>query len=148
MNNLLLFIHLAGAIVWMGGMALVLLALRPAAMRVLQPPLRAQLLLQVLAGFFPLVWLSIAALLGSGVWALARVGMAHAPPAWHAMLGIGLLMMAVFAHIFFAPYRRARHAAQGAQWGVVAAQLQRIHRLVQLNFGLGWLAIALVVLWR
>ena len=148
MNNLLLFIHLAGAIVWMGGMALVLFGLRPAAMRVLQPPLRAQLLLQVLAGFFPLVWLSIVALLGSGVWALARVGMAQAPPAWHAMLGIGLLMMAVFAHIYFAPYRRARRAAHGAQWGVVAAQLQQIHRLVQLNFGLGWLAIALVVLWR
>ncbi len=148
MNNLLLFVHLIGAIVWLGGMSFVLFALRPAAMRVLQPPLRAQLLLQVLQGFFGLVWASIALLLGSGAWVLAQVGMAHAPPAWHAMLGIGLLMIAVFAHIHFAPYRRARHAARDGQWQAVGAELQRIHRLVQLNFALGWLAVALVVLWR
>ena len=146
MNKLLLFIHLIGAIVWMGGMTLVLLALRPAALRVLQPPLRQQLLLQVLRGFFPLVWLSIALLLGSGAWALASVGMAAAAPGWHAMLGIGLVMTAVFAHIYFAPYRRACRAAREARWPEVGAALQRIHRLVQLNFVLGWLAIALVLL--
>lgn len=148
MNNLLLFVHLIGAIVWLGGMTLVLFALRPAAMRVLEPPLRPRLLLQVLQGFFPLVWLSIALLLGSGAWALVQVGMAHAPAAWHAMLGIGLLMIAVFAHLYFAPYRRARAAARDAQWQAVGAELQRIHRLVQLNFVLGWVAVALVVLWR
>ena len=145
-NKLLLFIHLMGAIVWMGGMSLVLLALRPAALRVLQPPLRQQLLLQVLRGFFPLVWLSIALLLGTGTWAMASVGMAAAPPGWHAMQGIGLLMTVVFAYIYVGPYRRARLAAQGAQWPAVGAELQRIHRLVQLNFALGWLAIALVLL--
>ena len=145
-NKLLLFIHLIGAIVWMGGMSLVLLALRPAALRVLEPPLRQQLMLQVLRGFFPLVWLSIALLLGSGAWALAGVGMAAAPPGWHAMLGIGLLMTAVFAHLYFAPYRRACRAAREARWPEAGAALQRIHRLVQLNFALGWLAIALVVL--
>lgn len=148
MNNLLLFVHLIGAIVWMGGMSVILFALRPAALSLLQPPLRQQLLLQVLQRFFPLVWLSIALLLGSGAWALARVGMAAAPPAWHAMLGIGLLMTAVFGHIYFAPFRRARRAAQAAQWPAAAAALQQIQRLVQLNFALGWLAIAVVVLWR
>ena len=148
MNNLLLFVHLIGAIVWLGGMSFVLLALRPAALRVLEPPLRARLLLHVVQRFFLLVWVSIALLLGSGAWALVQVGMAHAPAPWHAMLGIGLVMIAVFAHLYFAPYRRARQAAREAQWPAVGAELQRIHRLVQLNFVLGWLAVAWVVLGR
>ncbi len=148
MNNLLLFVHLIGAVIWLGGMSFVLLALRPAVLQVLPPPLRAQLLLQVLRRFFVLVWASIAMLLGSGAWMLGRVGMAHAPAAWHAMLGIGLLMTAVFGLIHFLHYRRACQAAKTAQWQAVGAALQRIHRLVQVNFLLGWLAVALILLWR
>ena len=145
MNKLLLFIHLIGAIVWMGGMSLVLLALRPAALRVLEPPLRQQLMLQVLRGFFPLVWLSIALLLGSGAAALGAAG-ATAPVGWVAMGAIGVVMIAVFAVIAFGPMARARRAARDADWAVVGAALQRVHRLVQLNFALGWLAVAWVVL--
>jgi uncharacterized membrane protein len=145
MNPILLLVHLAGAVIWVGGMAFVLLALRPAAFAELEPPLRARLLFAVLRRFFPLVWVSIALLLGSGLLAMRNI--AHAPPGWHAMLGIGLLMSAVFAHIQFAPFGRARRAAAIQDWSGVGRALQQIHPLVQLNFALGCGAIALVLLW-
>ena len=145
MNRWLLLAHLAGAFVWLGGMSVMLAAVRPAAFAELEPPLRPRLLLAVLARFFPLVWLSIALLLGSGVAALGAAG-AAVPPGWLAMAAIGCVMIAVFAVIAFGPMARARRAARDADWAAVGAALQRVHRLVQLNFVLGWLAVAWVVL--
>ena len=89
--------------------------------------------------------LSIALLLGSGAAALGAAG-ATAPVGWVAMGAIGVVMIAVFAVIAFGPMARARRAARDADWAVVGAALQRVHRLVQLNFALGWLAVAWVVL--
>ncbi len=143
----MLLAHLVGAIVWLGGMVFMLAALRPAAFAELEPPTRPRLLLAVLARFFPLVWASIGLLLGSGVAALAAAGSA-APPGWQAMAAIGALMVLVFAYIQFGPYRQARRAARAADWPVVGRALQRLHAPVQLNFALGWIAVALVVLWR
>ncbi|SCC92064.1 conserved membrane hypothetical protein [Thiomonas sp. X19] len=148
MNGLLIFVHLVGAMVWMGGMAFVLFSLRPAAFAALEPPLRPRLILASLRRFFPLVWGSIALLLASGLWLMLQAGFAHAPPAWHAMFGIGLVMMALFGHIYFAPFKRARRAAAEQDWSRVAQSLQQIHKLVVINFTLGWIAIALVTLWH
>jgi uncharacterized membrane protein len=148
MAGLLIFFHLLGAIVWMGGMVFVLFSLRPAAFAELDVPQRPRLLLASLQRFFSLVWLSIALLLASGLGMMLPVGFAHAPLAWHAMFGIGLVMMALFAHIFFAPFMRARRAAARQEWAVVAASLQQMHTLVKVNFTLGWIAIAIVSLWR
>ncbi len=148
MTALLVLAHLVGAIVWMGGMGFVLAAMRPAAFAVLQPPTRPQFVLAALGRFFPLVWLSIALILPSGLAILGAAGFARAPVGWHVMFGIGLVMMAVFAWIDFGPYRRARAAAARQDWKVVAAALERIHPLVLLNFTLGWIAIAAAMLWR
>lgn len=148
MQSLLILFHLAAAIVWMGGMAFILLALRPAARTTLQPPARPQLMVSSLQRFFPLVWASIAALLATGLTLMLQVGMANAPVGWHVMLGIGLVMMAVFVHIFFAPFRRAQRAAAAQDWAAVGRELDRIHPLVVLNFTLGWIAIAAVLTLR
>ena len=43
LRPLLLFLHLAGVIVWVGGMFFAYFCLRPAAVRVLQPPQRLPL---------------------------------------------------------------------------------------------------------
>ena len=145
MTRWLLLAHLTGAIVWLGGMSAMLGAVRPAALAELEAPWRPRLLLAVLSRFFPLVWLSIALLLGSGGAALGAAG-AAAPAGWVAMGGIGLVMIAVFAFIQFGPLARAHRAARNADWAAVGAALQRVHRLVQLNFALGWLAVAWVVL--
>ncbi len=147
MGPWLLFAHLIGAVVWLGGMTFMLAALRPAAIAELEPPARPRLLLVVLARFFPLVWASIALLLGTGLVALAAAA-GTAPPGWNAMAGLGVLMGLVFGYIQFVPYAAARRGARAGDWPAVARALQRLHPLVQLNCTLGWLAVALVVLWR
>ena len=58
-------IHLAAAIFWMGGMAFMLLALRPAAAALLQQPERL-MMGAVWKRFFPIVLVSIVTLFATG----------------------------------------------------------------------------------
>lgn len=51
------FFHLAAGIVWLGGMALVILALRPVAIARMAPPERLALMSGVLTRFFAMVWI-------------------------------------------------------------------------------------------
>ena len=143
--GLIKLLHLAAAIVWMGGMGFMLLALRPAAMAALEAPLRARLMLEVWQRFFVMVWVAIALLLASGLY-LYLAG-AHAGPGWQIMLGLGLTMFALFGHLYFAGFRRFRRALAAGQGPVAAQAASLILRLVWVNFTLGWLAIAAVRLW-
>jgi uncharacterized membrane protein len=147
MRNLLVFLHLAAAIFWMGGMAFVVLALRPS-LGALAPPQRLPLMVQVLRRFFAVVAASIAVLLATGVPLLLQVPGAGAPRGWHVMAGVGVVMMLVFAHIFFAPWRRVQRAVAAQDWPEGGKRLNQIALLVKINLGLGWLAIAAVLLWR
>jgi len=147
MRNLLVFLHLAAAIFWMGGMAFVVLALRPAVHAQLQPPQRLPLMVQVLRRFFVVVALSILVLLATGVPLLLQVPGAQAPRGWHTMAGLGVVMMLVFGHIFFSPWRRAQRALAAQDWPEGGKRLNQIALLVKVNLALGWLAIAAVLLW-
>lgn len=148
MPNLIKLLHFAAAIIWMGGMAFTLLALRPVAAVQLQPPARLALMAAVLGRFFALVWICIAVLAASGLHMLMAVGMKSAPIGWHLMLGIGLLMFLVFAHLYFAPFRRLKQAVAQANWPEGGKRMGQIAMLVSLNFTLGWIAIAAVALLR
>jgi uncharacterized membrane protein len=142
------FLHLSAGIVWLGGMALVILALRPVALKSLAPPERLTLMSGVLSRFFSMVWLSIALILTSGFWMLSVTDMGLAPKGWHAMSGLGLLMCLIFAHIWFAPFRWLKAAVSAADWPAAGKALGKIHPLVLTNFALGWLAVLAVVVWR
>jgi len=142
------FFHLGAGILWLGGMTLVIFALRPVAIARLAPPERLPLLSLVLSRFFVMVWVSIAVLLASGLWMLSGADMKLAPKGWHAMSGIGLLMCLIFAHIWFAPFRRLKTVVQAADWPSAGKALGQIHPLVLTNFALGWLAVAAVIIWR
>ena len=121
-----------------------LLALRPAATKLQKPPQRLPLIALTLKRFFSLVWVTIAVLLVSGLWMLLAVGMKNAPAGWHAMLGIGLLMFALFGHIYFGPYRRLEKAVEKADWADADRRASQIAMLSTVNLGLGVLAIAAV----
>ena len=147
MNSLMNFLHVSAAVVWLGGVSFMLFALRPAAMD-LPPPQRLPLMALVLKRFFRLVWVCIGLLLATGLVMLLSVGMKQAPVGWHLMLGIGLLMFAVFGHLYFGPFRRLRAAVEAADWPLAGQKLGQIAKLAQLNLALGALAIAAVALWR
>ena len=143
--HLLLFLHLAAAILWMGGMAFMVLALR-APVAQLPPPARLALLAAVLQRFFVVVAASIAVLLATGVYLLMTVP--APPPGWHAMAGLCLIMMLVFGHIVVSPFRRMKQAVALADWPEAGRRMGQVTLLAKVNLGLGWLAIAAVMLWR
>jgi len=138
---LIKFAHLAAAILWMGGIAFMLFALRPA-LGSLAPPQRLALVAETLRRFFSTVWVLIAVLFASGMGMLLHAGPRDAPLGWHVMMGIGLLMFALFAHLFFGPYRRLRRAAAATEWPAAGEQMKRIPPIAMSVFVLGWLAIA------
>jgi uncharacterized membrane protein len=148
MRNLMLLLHLAGAIFWMGGMAFAVMNLRPALHELQPPPVRLPLMVGVLKRFFVVVMASIALLLLTGVWLLQQLPGTLAPRGWHAMAGIGVVMMLVFGHVFFAPWRRLLRAVAAQDWPAGGKAMSQIVLLVKVNLGLGWLAIAAVLLWR
>jgi uncharacterized membrane protein len=140
--------HLAAAIVWMGGMALMIWVIRPVAIAQLEPVQRLPLLAGILTRFFKIVGLCVALLLASGGLMLMGVDMRMAPKGWHAMLGLGLLMCLIFGHLYFGPFRKLKLALANTDLPGAGAQLAKIHRLVLINFGLSWLAVGSVVIWR
>ena len=121
-----------------------LFALRPAAAELLAPPQRLPLIAQTLQRFFKLVWVTIVVLLLSGLAMLLGVGMKNAPAGWHAMLGIGLVMFALFGHLYFGPFRRLKHAVSAANWAEGGRRIKQVATLATVNLALGVLAIAAV----
>ena len=55
-----LFLHLAGVVVWVGGMFFAYVCLRPVAAETLDPPLRLTLWVKVFERFFRFVWAAVA----------------------------------------------------------------------------------------
>ena len=144
MTALMIFLHVAAAITWLGGVSFMLFALRPAAVQ-LAPPQRLPLITDVLQRFFRLVWIAIAVLLVTGLWMLLDVGMKNAPTGWHLMFGIGLLMFALFGHLYFGPYRRLKLAVVAADWPEGGRRVGQIATLATVNLVLGAIAIAAVI---
>ena len=148
MYELIKFTHLAAGIVWLGGMAIMLWAVRPVAIAQLEPAQRLPLLAGMLRRFFNLVGLCVILLLTTGAIMLMGVDMKLAPKGWHAMIGLGSLMCLIFGHLYFGPFRKMKNALLIDDLSAAGAQLAKIHPLVLSNFTLGWLAVGAVVMWR
>ena len=146
MHALMKFLHIAAAVAWLGGAAFMLFALRPAlATGQLAPPQRLPLIVQVLTRFFIGVWVSIAILLLTGLAMLLAVGMKNAPIGWHVMFGIGLLMFALFGHLYSGPFRRLKLAVLASDWPEGGRRVGQIATLALANLALGAVAIAAVL---
>jgi uncharacterized membrane protein len=143
-----LFLHVSGVVIWVGGMFFAHQCLRPVAAQQLQPPQRLPLWVGVFSRFFPWVWASVAAILVSGLAMLLAVGFAAAPVRWHLMFAVGLAMMGIFAHVFFASFQRLKRGVAEQKWADAAAALNQIRRLVGLNLVLGFANIAIIFLGR
>ncbi|HEX6840450.1 MAG TPA: CopD family protein [Stellaceae bacterium] len=137
-----LFFHILAAVIWVGGMFFAHQMLRPA-VAPLEPAQRLQLWRRVFARFFPVVWLCIVALLASGfgmiVWGLG--GFAAIGPHINVMMGLGIIMMMAFGHLYFAPWRRFRRAVDGGDIATAAKQLTQIRYIVALNLVLGLIVV-------
>jgi uncharacterized membrane protein len=105
-------LHMLSVVVWVGGMFFAYMALRPVAASLLEPPQRLPLCSQTFAKFFPWVWAAVVLLMATGLWMVKSMfgGFGQVGVYIHVMTGLGTLMMLLFLHIFFAPYRRMKQA--------------------------------------
>jgi uncharacterized membrane protein len=138
-----LIAHVWAAVVWVGGMFFALLALRPATAP-LEPTARLDLWSRVLARFFAWVFAAIVLLLASGYGMIFGVfgGFAGAGLHIHIMQGIGIVMVLLFLHLYFAPWRRFRAAVARRDNPQAARQLNQIRWIVTANLVLGFLTVA------
>ena len=112
---LLLFFHLLAAAYWVGGMATMHFAVRPAAVATLEPPQRLPFMSAALGRFFVGVNIAIVLLFIAG---FGMVGLAGGFRAvgWpvHAMLAIAIVMIAIYGHIRMAAYKACSAPSPGA----------------------------------
>ncbi len=137
--SLAIALHALSAVIWVGGMFFAYMALRPAAAAVLEPPLRLSLWAQTFKRFFPWVWAAVIVLLATGYWMIFTFfgGMKGAPIYVHAMQGLGIVMILIYFHVFFAPYRRLKAAVEAQAWPTGGKALAQIRVLVGINTVLG-----------
>ena len=119
-----LALHLLAAVVWVGGMFYAYLAMRPAVVQVIDPAQRPALWAATLERFFRWVWAAVVLLLATGFGMVFGVykGMANVEWHIHAMIGLGILMMLLFAHVYFAPFRRLKQAVAEGWLAVVSVE--------------------------
>ena len=137
-------LHVLSAIVWIGGMFFALLVLRPAAGE-LEPAHRLPLWGLVFGRFFPWVGTAILVLLASGYWMIFSNwgSFSNFPVYLHLMQGIGWLMIFVYLHLWFAPYKRLKRALADSDLQEAARNLNQIRILVTVNLILGLLNAAI-----
>lgn len=140
---LALALHVLAVVIWVGGMFFAYMALRPVAATVLEPPQRLTLWAGVFGRFFPWVWAAIILILASGYWMLLGPfgGFANAPVFVHIMNGLGLIMMLIFMHVYFAPYLKLRKAVTEQRWPDGGKALAQIRVLIGVNLSIGLITV-------
>ncbi len=138
-----LVLHLLAAVIWVGGMFFAYVCLRPVAAAQMQPGPRFALWAAVFERFFPLVWAAVAVLPVSGYYlaALMYEAFANVPNYVWVMTGVGVAMILIFLHVWFAPYRRLRQAVAAGDLPAAGSALAQIRRLVGVNTALGLLVV-------
>ena len=130
-------LHGIAATLWIGGMFFAYVAMRPAAVSVLEPPLRLKLFQGAFRRFFMWVWLLIAVLLMTGYSGLfARFG-GFSLPYLSYMHNIGLLMCLIFAVLFFALYLPFSKAVDAGDFPKAGSIIPKIRWVVFANLLLG-----------
>ena len=145
----LLFAHVLGVVVWVGGMFVLHFAVRPSAARLHEPSVRLTFLSSTLGRFMSWAALAIIVLLASGV-AMIWIGggFKNAHLSVNLMLAVGLMMMLLYLHIRFAPFKRMRAAVMASDWSVAAANLDVVRKMVLINLVLGFVTIAIATIGR
>lgn len=139
-----LIVHTLAAVIWVGGMFFAYLVLRRA-LGALDPHMRLDLWSRVFGQFFPWVWASIVALLvsGYGMIFFGLGGFAGAGVHVHIMQATGLSMIALFLHLYFAPWRRLQRALAQSDDQMATRQLTQIRWIVATNLTLGLITAAI-----
>jgi len=132
-------LHVIAVVIWVGGMFFAYNFLRPAAAMSLEPPARLTLWAGVFSKFFPYVWASVVLLPLTGYLMIFSRwdSVANAPLYVHIMNGLGILMILLYMHVFFVPFKRLKSAVAEQRWPDGGKALAQIRILVAINTALG-----------
>lgn len=138
-------LHVLAAVVWVGGMLFAWMILRPALVAALEGPARLKVWVQVLERFFVWVWCAVIVLpvSGIGIINLTFSGFQTAPRYVQAMIGLYVVMVALFMRVSTLNLPQLRQAVQAEEWAQGAAALSGIRRLVGINLLIGLAVIAI-----
>ncbi|MBV7553348.1 CopD family protein [Pseudomonas sp. PDM28] len=143
--SLIYSLHVLAALVWVGGMFFAWMVLRPAAITALEGPARLKLWVEVFQGFFRWVWVAVVLLPVSGVGMLHMHfnGFEAAPRYVQVMMGLYVVMTALFIRIQALMLPELRTAVAEQDWPAGAGVLGRIRRLVGINLLVGLAVVAI-----
>ena len=146
---ILLFIHLLAAAFWVGGMATLHFAVRPAAVATLEPPLRLRTMAAALRRFFVGVDGAVTLLFVTGVAMILLAG-GFRSVHWRieAMMGIAIVMAGIYVYIRASVFRALRRAVEESAWPVAAGRLHTVRLLVTVNLALGVAVFAVAIIGR
>ena len=75
-------------------------------------------------------------------------GFENAPVFIHTMNGLGIVMILIYLHVFFAPYKRLKQAVANENWPEAGKRLNQIRMLVGINTLLGLIVISVAAAGR
>ncbi|NNB54846.1 CopD family protein [Pseudomonas fragi] len=138
-------LHVLAALIWVGGMFFAWMILRPAAIKALEGPARLKLWVEVFQRFFVWVWIAVVVLPISGVGLLQMRfnGFETAPRYVQIMMGLYIVMMALFIRIQSLQLPELRKAVEAQEWAAGAVVMGRIRRLVGCNLIVGLVLVAI-----
>ena len=138
-------LHVLAALIWVGGMFFAWMILRPAAVKALEGPTRLKLWVEVFQRFFVWVWIAVVILPISGVGLLQMRfnGFETAPRYVQIMMGLYIVMTALFIRIQSLQLPELRKAVEAQAWADGAAVMGRIRRLVGCNLIVGLVLVAI-----
>ncbi|WP_285422622.1 CopD family protein [Pseudomonas sp. efr-133-TYG-103a] len=137
--------HVLAAVLWVGGMFFAWMILRPAVIAALEGPARLKLWVQVFPRFFIWVWGAVILLpvTGIGMININFSGLQTAPRYVQVMIGLYVVMVALFLRISTLNLPELRKAVAAEQWPDGAAALGKIRRLLGINLLVGIAVIAI-----
>lgn len=138
-------LHVLAALIWVGGMFFAWMILRPAAVTALEGPVRLKLWVEVFQRFFVWVWIAVVILPISGVGLLQMRfnGFETAPRYVQIMMGLYIVMVALFIRIQSLQLPELRKAVEAQAWADGAAVMGKIRRLVGCNLIVGLVLVAI-----
>jgi uncharacterized membrane protein len=138
-------LHVLATIVWVGGMFFAWMILRPAVIAALEGPARLKLWLLVLPRFFVWVWCAVILLpvTGIGMINVNFSGFQTAPRYVQVMMGLYVVMVALFLRVSTLNLPQLRKAVLAEQWADGAAALGGMRRLVGINLIVGTAVVAI-----
>ncbi|NWB10138.1 CopD family protein [Pseudomonas sp. G5001] len=138
-------LHVLAALIWVGSMFFAWMILRPAAMAALDGPARLKLWVNVFQRFFVWVWVAVLVLpiSGVGLLQLRFSGFETAPRYVQVMMGLYVVMTALFIRIQALKLPELRVAVAAEDWPAGAAALGQIRKLVGINLIVGLVLVAI-----